>query len=62
VVNVEKASEAERLGLLKDDVIIAVNRTQVKNQQQLIEALADSKMVTALNIMRNNRPIYIIIN
>ncbi|WP_413692438.1 DegQ family serine endoprotease [Psychromonas sp. KJ10-2] len=62
VLAIEKESEAERIGLLKNDVIIAVNRTPVKNQQQLLSALTESTKVRALNIMRNNRPIYIILN
>ncbi|WP_025565149.1 Do family serine endopeptidase [Psychromonas sp. SP041] len=62
VDQVEKNSEADRSGIVKGDVIIAVNRTKVTNQQQLITELKKAKNMRALNIMRNNRPIYIILD
>ncbi len=62
VAQVEKNSEADRLGIIKGDVIIAVNRTKVTNQQQLLTELKKAKNMRALNIMRNNRPIYIILD
>ena len=62
VAQVERNSDADRLGIVKGDVIIAVNRTKVTNQQQLIAELKKAKNMRALNIMRNNRPIYIILD
>lgn len=62
VVEVEINSEADRLGIISGDVIIAVNRTKVTNRQQLKTALKEAKNMKALNIMRNNRPIYIIVD
>ncbi len=62
VVEVKQNSMASRIGLLEDDKIIAVNKTAISNQAELISALEQAKNMRALNIMRNNRLIYIILD
>ena len=53
---------ADRIGLMQGDVIIAINRTRISNQEQLITAYKNIKSMRALNIMRNNRPIYLMLD
>jgi len=62
VVAVKQNSMASRIGLLEGDKIIAVNKTAISNQVELISALEQAKSMRALNIMRNNRLIYIILD
>jgi len=62
VVKVKQNSMASRVGLMQGDVIIAINRTRISTKEQLITAYKNIKSVRALNIMRNNRPIYLILD
>ncbi|TEW56650.1 Do family serine endopeptidase [Psychromonas sp. RZ22] len=62
IIKVEKNSMANQLGLKAGDIIISVNRTHIRNKKQLFSLLNDTQETLALNIMRNNRPIYIILN
>tara|TARA_R110001592_G_scaffold272813_4_gene539644 strand:+ start:3512 stop:4852 length:1341 start_codon:yes stop_codon:yes gene_type:complete len=62
VVEVKQNSIAARLGLIEGDTIIAVNKTYINNQEQLVAELNKAKNMRALNIMRNNRLIYIILD
>jgi len=62
VVKVKQNSMASRVGLMQGDVIIAINRTRISTKKQLITAYKNIKSVRALNIMRNNRPIYLILD
>jgi len=61
IIAIEKDSQAARLGLRKGDVIIAVNKMPISNQQQLTLALKKAKNMQVLNIMRDNRFIYIML-
>ncbi|MDA7746483.1 Do family serine endopeptidase [Psychromonas sp.] len=61
ITEVKQNSIAERVGLKKEDIIIAVNRSTVHNQTQLFSALSEAGDMQALNILRNNRSIYIIL-
>jgi len=61
VVKVKQNSMASRVGLMQGDVIIAINRTRISTKKQLITAYKSIKSVRALNIMRDNRPIYLIL-
>jgi len=62
VLKVRPNSMADRLGLMQGDVIVAINRTRISNQEQLLTAYKNIKSMRALNIMRNNRPIYLILD
>jgi Do/DeqQ family serine protease len=62
IVKIERNSTADRIGLMEGDIIIAINRTRISNQEQLISAFNSIKTMRALNIMRNNRPIYLMLD
>ena len=61
IVKIQDDSEATRLGLIEGDLIVAVNKTPISNQKQLTNALKKAKDMKALNIIRNQRSIYIIL-
>jgi len=62
IVSIKTGSIAEHSGLLKDDIIIGVNKTRITNIKQLNMTLKKNKEMKVLNIMRNNRAIYIVLN
>ncbi|MGF1846332.1 Do family serine endopeptidase [Vibrio lentus] len=61
VSSVAQGSPAEAYQLLKDDIIIGVNRQTVKNLAQFREILEKQPVVLALNIQRGDRTIYLVI-
>ncbi|MEZ9775725.1 Do family serine endopeptidase [Vibrio sp. 10N.261.54.A5] len=61
VSNVAQGSPAEAYQLLKDDIIIGVNRQPVKNLAEFREILEKQPGVLALNIQRGDRTIYLVI-
>jgi serine protease DegQ len=61
IESVTKGSPAAQSGLQKDDVIIAVNRVQVQDITQLRKALDAKPTVIALNIVRGEENIYLLI-
>ncbi|MEZ9410127.1 MULTISPECIES: Do family serine endopeptidase [Vibrio] len=61
VSSVAQGSPAEAYQLLKDDIIIGVNRQPVKNLAQFREILEKQPGVLALNIQRGDRTIYLVI-
>ncbi len=62
VTDVISGSPAQRLGLRSGDVIIAVNRSEVKNISDLKKLLSDtSGKVSAIGIRRGNKNLYITI-
>ena len=62
VIKVQQHSMAERVGLMQGDIIIAINRTRISNTEQLITTFNNIKTTRALNIIRNNRPIYLMLD
>ncbi|HEL9845380.1 TPA: PDZ domain-containing protein, partial [Klebsiella pneumoniae] len=58
---VEKSSPAAQAGLHQDDVIIGVNRTRVQSIAELRKVLESKPTVIALQIMRGNESIYILL-
>ncbi|EOI2257749.1 TPA: serine endoprotease DegQ [Enterobacter cloacae] len=58
---VEKSSPAAQAGLHQDDVIIGVNRTRVQSIAELRKMLESKPTVIALQIMRGNESIYILL-
>ena len=61
VGNVEQGSPAWRSGLRDGDIILAVNRTRVRNVDELSAALESSGPTIALNILRGNTRIFIVV-
>ncbi|ENA0610960.1 serine endoprotease DegQ [Enterobacter bugandensis] len=58
---VEKSSPAAQAGLHQDDVIISVNRTRVQSIAEMRKVLENKPAVIALQIMRGNESIYILL-
>ncbi|MGS2871404.1 serine endoprotease DegQ [Enterobacter huaxiensis] len=61
VDTVEKSSPAAQAGLHQDDVIIGVNRTRVQSIAEMRKVLENKPSVIALQIMRGNESIYILL-
>ncbi|MFS1488097.1 DegQ family serine endoprotease [Vibrio splendidus] len=61
VSSVAQGSPAEAYQLLKDDIIIGVNRQPVKNLAEFRKVLEKQPGVLALNIQRGDRTIYLVI-
>ncbi|MFQ5783873.1 MAG: DegQ family serine endoprotease [Alphaproteobacteria bacterium] len=59
VAEVEPGSPAWRIGLRKDDVIVAVNRKRVRNLQEFEAAVTRRRGAMLLNIRRGDAQIYI---
>lgn len=60
ISNVEKGSPAAQVGLHKDDVIIGINRQQTASIAELRKVLEAKPAVIALNVMRGNESIYLL--
>lgn len=58
---VEKGSIAERYGLKQGDVIVGLNRIKVKNLGDLRKQLEEKPSVLALNILRGDSTLYLVI-
>ena len=58
---VEKSSPAAQAGLHQEDVIIGVNRTRVQSIAELRKVLESKPAVIALQVMRGNESIYILL-
>ncbi len=61
VSEVEERSPAAILGLEQGDVIVAVNRKRVSSVSELRDMLSEAKGVMALNVVRGNSSLYILI-
>ena len=59
--SVEKSSPAAQAGLHQDDVIIAVNRTRVQSIAEMRKVLESKPAVIALQIVRGNDTLYILL-
>ena len=59
--DVEPRSPAARNGIRPGDVIVAVNRRRVRNSEELKSAFEQAGQVLALNIVRGNGQLYIVI-
>ncbi|BAO00313.1 DegQ protein [Candidatus Pantoea carbekii] len=58
---IERNTPAELVGLQKDDVIIGINRTRIINLSEMRKALQKKLSVIALNIIRGEESIYILL-
>lgn len=61
VTAVNSNSPAQKLGLKEDDIIIGINRHQIKNLSELRKAMEKNSGILALNIRRNDTSLYLIV-
>lgn len=61
VDDVEKGSAAAQVGLHKDDVIIGLNRQRVESIAEMRKLLESKPTIIALNVMRGNESIYLLL-
>ena len=61
ITSVERGSPAEAVGLKAGDLITGINRTRTKTIGELRNYLKDKSGVLALNVMRGNRSMYLMI-
>lgn len=59
--NVDKGSAAAQVGLHKDDIIIGLNRQRINSIAELRKALEGKPPVIALNVIRGNESIYLLL-
>jgi serine protease DegQ len=59
--DVEKGSAAAQVGLHKDDVIIGINRQRVQSIAEMRKVLEAKPAIIALNVMRGNESIYLLL-
>ncbi|WP_165466646.1 serine endoprotease DegQ [Enterobacter cloacae] len=62
VTTVEKSSPAAQAGLHQDDVIVGVNRTRVQSIAEMRKVLESKPAVIALQIIRGNDTLYILLH
>lgn len=61
ISDVEKGSPAAQIGLHKDDVIVGINRQPTQSIAELRKVLEAKPAVIALNVMRGNESIYLLL-
>lgn len=61
VTNIEENTKAQAIGLRKGDIITGVNKTRTNNIAELRSFFKDNKGVFALNIIRGNSSLYLMI-
>ncbi len=61
IINVTKGSPAQQIGLKTGDIISGINRQRINNLAELRNALKEQKGVFALNIIRGNHNLYLMI-
>jgi S1-C subfamily serine protease len=61
VARIEPGSDAQRSQLAEGDVVVAVNRTPVTSVAELRQALATARRPIALNVMRGEAQIFVVI-
>ncbi|HBR1512591.1 TPA: serine endoprotease DegQ [Klebsiella quasipneumoniae subsp. quasipneumoniae] len=59
--NVDKGSAAAQVGLHKDDIIIGLNRERIHSIAELRKVLEGKPPVIALNVIRGNESIYLLL-
>lgn len=59
--DVEKGSAAAQVGLHKDDVIVGINRQRVQSIAEMRKLLEAKPAIIALNVMRGNESIYLLL-
>ncbi|MEO3990409.1 serine endoprotease DegQ [Pseudocitrobacter cyperus] len=61
ISDVEKGSAAAQVGLHKDDVIIGINRQRIQSIAEMRKVLETKPSVIALNVMRGEESIYLLL-
>jgi S1-C subfamily serine protease len=61
VLSIKPDSAAEKIVLFKTDIINGVNRTKIKNIAEFNSYLKGKQGVFALNILRNNSQLYLMV-
>lgn len=61
ITKLEKNSAAVRLGLKEGDIIVGINRSRISNLKELREAMKNKSDVLALNIIRGDASLYLVI-
>ena len=59
--NIEEDSPAQMIGLNEGDIIIGVNKKRIKNLAELRNFFKDRKGIFALNIIRGNNTLYLML-
>lgn len=59
--SVEKGSAAAQIGLHKDDIIIGINRERIHSIAELRKVMEAKPSVIALNVVRGNESIYLLL-
>ena len=62
ITEVLQGSVAESFGLQEGDIIIGINRTQIHNLDELTELIKTSPDLLAINIQRDKRLLYLILD
>lgn len=61
IIDIDRNSQAARYGMEKGDIIVGVNREKVETLDDLNKILSKSKGSQAINIVRGNMTLYIIL-
>ena len=61
IIDIDRNSQAARYGMEKGDIIVGVNREKVESLDDLNKILSKSKGSQAINIVRGNMTLYIIL-
>ena len=61
VASIEQGSPAWRSGIREGDIVLGVNRIRVRDVDELSEALERSGSTVALNVLRGNMRIFIVV-
>lgn len=61
IASVERGSPAWQYGLRSDDVVVAVNRIEIASLSDFTLALERAKSVIALNVVRDGRGVFIVV-